>query len=102
MDEYRRALGQSVCCYWGAVLEVRHPVVIAGQRFPVGTQFAYDVSAEEMVEGGAFVCRLVTGPFSRTDRVDYCEPTVRRPQRRLTNRGQAARRVRWRNRGRCH
>lgn len=76
LDEYGRPLGHYFCCPWAAVLEVRHPVVIAGQRLPVGTQFAYDVSAEEMAEGGAFVRRLVTGPFARTDRVDYCDPTV--------------------------
>lgn len=75
-DEYGRPLGHYFCCPWSAVYEVRRPVVIAGQRLPVGTQFAFDVSAEEVDEGGAFVRRLITGPFSRTDRVDYCDPTA--------------------------
>lgn len=76
VDEHGRPLGHYFCCPWAAVYEVRRPVAIAGQRLPVGTQFAYDVSAEEMPEGGEFVRRLVTGPFSRTDRVDYCDPTT--------------------------
>ena len=76
VDDYGRPLGHYFCCPWGAVYEVRRPVLIAGQQLPVGTQFAYDVSAEEVVEGGPFVRRLVTGPFSRTDRIDYCDPTA--------------------------
>lgn len=76
IDEFGRPLGHYFCCPWAAVYEVRRPVVLAGQHLPVGTQFAYDVSAEEVPEGGEFVRRLVTGPFSRTDRIDYCDPTA--------------------------
>jgi len=42
-------------------------------------QFALDVSAAEMVETGTFVRRLVTGPFSPTNKVDYCDPEAGRP-----------------------
>jgi hypothetical protein len=44
---------------------------------PVGSRmerFVFDVSAEEMAEGGQFVRRLVRGPFRTTDEVDYCDP----------------------------
>jgi hypothetical protein len=37
-------------------------------------QFVFDVSAEEVAEGGAFVRRIVRGPFHSTDDVDYCDP----------------------------
>jgi hypothetical protein len=39
-------------------------------------QFIFDVSAEEMAEGGEFVRRLTLGPFHPTSEVDYCDPTA--------------------------
>jgi hypothetical protein len=39
-------------------------------------QFTFDVSAEEMAEGGQFVRRLLPGPFHLTGDVDYCDPTA--------------------------
>ena len=53
---------------------VKRPVRLAGKRLRVLEQFALDVSAEEMAETGTFVRRLVTGPFSTTDKIDYCDP----------------------------
>jgi hypothetical protein len=52
------------------------PVIIAGQRMRSMQQFTFDVSAEEMAEGGEFVRRLLPGPFHPTDEVDYCDPTA--------------------------
>jgi hypothetical protein len=39
-----------------------------------GQQFTVDVSAEEVPETGEFVRRIVTGPFSPTTKIDYCDP----------------------------
>ncbi|HTJ72472.1 MAG TPA: hypothetical protein VL551_33340 [Actinospica sp.] len=69
-----KILGHYYCCPWSAVYEVRRPVSIAGQRLSAMEQFVFDVSAEEISEGGAFVRRVVRGPFHSTDEVDYCEP----------------------------
>lgn len=38
-------------------------------------QFTFDVSAEEMTEGGAFKREVMTGSFQPTNDVDYCDPT---------------------------
>jgi hypothetical protein len=64
------------CCPWSAIYLVRRPVTIAGQRLRPMQQFTYDVSAEEIAEGGQFVRRLVLGPFHPTSTVDYCNPTA--------------------------
>jgi hypothetical protein len=51
-------------CPWSAVYFVYRPVVIAGQSLTPIQQFAFDVSAEPMMEdgGGRFVRHLVLGP----------------------------------------
>jgi hypothetical protein len=69
-----RHLGHYYCCPWGALYEVRRPVRIARIPLHAMEQFVFDVSAEEMAEGGAFVRRIVRGPFHTTDEVDYCDP----------------------------
>jgi hypothetical protein len=66
--------GQYYCCPWSAVYLVRRPVTIDGQRLRAGTEFVFDVSAEEMAEGGEFARRLLLGPFHETNQVDYCDP----------------------------
>lgn len=38
-------------------------------------QFTFDVSGEEMAEGGQFIRRLLTGPFHTTSEIDYCAPS---------------------------
>ncbi len=62
------------CCPWSAVFQVRRPVRIGGRQLAVPQQFTLDVSAEEVAEGGAFVRRVLVGPFRDTDEVDYCDP----------------------------
>ena len=47
---------------------------IAGQRLRPVQEFTFDVSAEEIAEGGAFTRRLLLGPFHPTSQVDYCDP----------------------------
>lgn len=63
------------CCPWSPVYQVRQPVTIAGQKLRPMQEFAFDVSAEEMGEGGEFTRRLVTGPFQHAGKVDYCDPS---------------------------
>jgi hypothetical protein len=66
--------GHSYCCPWSAVYLVRRPVSIDGQRLRAGQEFVFDVSAEEMAEGGEFARRLLLGPFRKTNKIDYCNP----------------------------
>ena len=63
------------CCPWSAIYRVRRPVKIGGKRLSVPQQFTFDVSGEELADGGAFVRRIVLGPFTPTTEVDYCDPT---------------------------
>lgn len=69
-----RTLGHYYCCPWGAVYQVRRPVRIARTRLHAMEQFVFDVSAEEVAEGGKFVRRIVRGPFHDTSEIDYCDP----------------------------
>lgn len=62
------------CCPWGAVYQVRRPVTIADKSLTTMQSFTFDVSAEEMGEGGEFTRRLLTGPFHSTNKIDYCDP----------------------------
>lgn len=71
-----RQLGSYYCCPWSAVYTVRQAVVLEGQRFRALEQVTFDVSAEEVLEGGAFTRRLLRGPFSPSSRVDYCDPSL--------------------------
>lgn len=73
-DGSGQEFGNYFCCPWSAIYLVKRPVRIAGRRLRVMEQFALDVSAEEMAETGTFVRRLVTGPFSPTSKIDYCDP----------------------------
>jgi hypothetical protein len=62
------------CCPWSAIYQVRHPVVIDGHPLRPTQEFTFDVSAEEMAEGGEFTRQLLMGPFQATTKVDYCDP----------------------------
>lgn len=66
--------GNYFCCPWSAVYRVLNPVTIGGKRLRRGTEFTFDVSAEEMGEGKPFKRDVLTGPFQPTSRVDYCNP----------------------------
>jgi hypothetical protein len=58
-------------CPWSAIYLVYRPVVIAGQSLTPIQQFAFDVSAEPMMEGKGLVRRLIIGPFHASSQVDY-------------------------------
>lgn len=67
-------LSHYYCCPWSPIFEARRPVTIAGRRLGPGDQFTFDVSAEELAEGGEFKRELLVGDFSPTSEVDYCDP----------------------------
>lgn len=67
-------IGHYFCCPWAPVWVVKRPVTIGGRTLRPLEQFTFDVSAEEMAEGGEFVRRILVGRFSPTDDVDYCIP----------------------------
>jgi hypothetical protein len=62
------------CCPWGTIYQVLRPVTIAGRALGTMQNFTFDVSAEEMGEGGEFTRRLLVGPFHSTTKIDYCDP----------------------------
>lgn len=63
------------CCPWSPVYTVQASRVrIGDKRLREGEQFAFDVSAEEVAEGGAFKAEVLVADFSPTDDVDYCLP----------------------------
>ncbi len=73
-DANGRRLGNYFCCPWSAVYVAKRPIEIGGKRLRPLQQFTFDVSAEEIVEGGAFKRELLVADFSRTEDIDYCDP----------------------------
>lgn len=69
-----KSIGNYFCCPWSGIYLVRRPVTIDGRPLQAMQQFAFEVSAEEMDEGGRFKRELVVGRFHPTDEVDYCIP----------------------------
>ena len=67
-------VGHYYCCPWAPIWEVKQPVTIGGRTLQPLEQFTFDVSAEEMAEGGQFVRRILVGRFSPTNAIDYCIP----------------------------
>lgn len=68
------SVGPYYCCPWAPIWVVKRPLVIGGRRLGTLEQFTYDVSAEEIAEGGEFVRRILVGEFRPTDEIDYCIP----------------------------
>lgn len=64
------------CCPWSPIYQVRRPAKVGNRKLAVPQQFTFDVSGEELAEGGEFVRRIVLGPFTPTTEIDYCAPTV--------------------------
>jgi hypothetical protein len=73
-DLSRTSGGHYFCCPWSAVYQVVNPVTIGGKRLRRGKTLTFDVSAEEMAEGGPFTRDILSGDFRPTDKVDYCNP----------------------------
>ncbi|MBO2449459.1 hypothetical protein J4573_20325 [Actinomadura barringtoniae] len=73
-DASGKALGSYYCCPWGAVYVARRTVTLGGRRVLQGQQFTYEVDADEVPKGGAFVRRIMIGNFSPTNEVEYSDP----------------------------
>jgi hypothetical protein len=63
------------CCPWSSIYQVRRPVTFGGRQLRPAQEFTFDVSAEEMGQGGEFTRRLLLGPFHPTNKIDYCDPS---------------------------
>jgi hypothetical protein len=74
-DQASRGHRHYNCCPWSSIYQVRQPVTIAGQQLRPMQEFTFDVSAEEMGEGGEFTRQLLLGPFHPTTEIDYCDPS---------------------------
>lgn len=72
-DARGRLLGNYFCCPWAPVYEVRRPRTIGGRRLRTMEQFTFDVSAEQLAEGGPFVRRILVSSFAPTNELDYCD-----------------------------
>lgn len=66
--------GNYFCCPWSAVYQAVSPVTLGGKRIRRGKAFTFDVSGEEMAEGGAFKREVLVADFTPTSKVDYCNP----------------------------
>ncbi len=73
-DIRRNGLGCYFCCPWSAIYQAIDPVTIGGKRIRRGQTFTFDVSAEDMAEGGDFKREVLVAQFSPTGRTDYCNP----------------------------
>lgn len=69
---FGRRVGHFYCCPWAPIYEVLWPVAIDGWILQAMQQFTFDVSAEEVFEGGRFRRQVLVGQFYPTDEVDYC------------------------------
>ena len=58
-------------CPWPPIYQVRSRVRIAGKRLSAAQQFTFEVSAEQMGTGGGFIRRILLGPFTTTEEIDY-------------------------------
>ncbi|MBW4035354.1 MAG: hypothetical protein HIU90_07770 [Proteobacteria bacterium] len=61
------------CCPWGAIYHVDRDVEIERTRLRPGQEFAFDVSAEAIAEGGPFKREITIGQFFSTNETDYCD-----------------------------
>lgn len=67
-------VGPYFCCPWAPVYVAKRAVTIGGTRLRPLQQFTYDVSAEEIPEGGEFERQILIGNFTPTNEIDYCDP----------------------------
>lgn len=73
-DIVRSGDGNFFCCPWSAIYRAVNPIKIGGERIRRGDTFTFDVSAEEIAEGGSFKREILVANFSPTSTVDYCNP----------------------------
>lgn len=73
-DRSGNRLGPYFCCPWSSIYTVRRHVTIGGMPLRPMQEFTFDVSAEDVMRGGAFRREVLPGSFQETDDVDYCDP----------------------------
>ena len=73
-DLERTGQGNYFCCPWSAIYVAINPITLGGRRIRRGQTFTFDVSGEEMAEGGEFKREILVSRFSPTHKVDYCNP----------------------------
>ena len=62
------------CCPWSPIYDVKREVTSGGKSLKRGEQFTFDISAEEISEGGRFKREIISGDFNAADKVDYGLP----------------------------
>jgi hypothetical protein len=67
-------IGHFYCCPWSPIYVVKRGLIIGGQRLRTLQKFAYEVDADEVLEGGEFKRHLLVGNFQPTTRTGYCNP----------------------------
>lgn len=71
-DARGERIGHYYCCPWSPIYVVLHPTIIGGRHLRPMQEFTFDVSAEEIHEGGAFKREVLVANFHSTNEVDYC------------------------------
>lgn len=59
------------CLPWGAVYKANKEVTIANTTVRRGQEFAYELSASRIPEGGKFERTIIVGDFRPADKLDY-------------------------------
>ena len=67
-------IGNYFCCPWSPIYTVKRPVTIANAHLQPRHQFTFDVSAEELAEGGEFKREILVANFQPSSSIDYCLP----------------------------
>ena len=71
---FRSGIGNYFCCPWAPIYTVKRPVTIANAHLQPRHQFTFDVSAEELAEGGEFKREILVANFQPSSSIDYCLP----------------------------
>ena len=71
-------IGNYFCCPWSSIYTVKRPVTIGATTLQPRHQFTFDVSAEELAEGGDFKREILVANFQPSSSIDYCLPEANR------------------------
>ena len=73
-DIHPAAIGNYFCCPWAPIYDVANSVTIGATMLRPRQQFTFDVSGEELGEGGEFKREILVATFQPSKTVDYCLP----------------------------
>ena len=73
-DIHPAAIGNYFCCPWAPIYDVANSVTIGATMLRPRQQFTFDVSGEELGEGGQFKREILVATFQPSNIVDYCLP----------------------------